>query len=595
MEATTALDPIRHGFATPDRLSLPGSLIDAKGPRATPRHSNRPSVEANVTTPVLRLLPALLTLAAILVTAAAAHVFRDQKREREALLQILEESGLDERSPRLIGLVRSDPDVHAAKERVALALVADLLDPTTRADAATPTELDRRLQLQIGRLDIAEQLAHEVLAQRPTSWRSSTAIGAAIYLRRSLRRDERLLRSYRDWEEPLLRARRIAPGRAEPARFLTMAYLELWPVLSEEKQELTRSMLAPALTDRTTYLATIGAWLQVAGDDLDAIDRLPQTGWLLQDLTARLIERNRLALALESHRRWRAAIAEEAETALLDARASSSRGDHTRAAKLGVQALVQLPTQLQWLAMAEDLLAVIPSGQLKNQGLFTRRWFDFELEQCLRSECRLSEKFVERILPMSSRGTYDRLIAALSLGDWEEMQGSESEVATDARCTPQLEPYWLAKAILAVRENDLATARAAFTECLRPSRGLELAHDRLLDTLRRAAGASSGPLFAVATRPILGAETAGGQEFELPPGEYELTLDFDRSAAAGLSEVLIDGDLVASVALPAAGGVRTVNISASGAAQFLRTRLVVGPLRSVRIVDFKQLEVATTD
>lgn len=538
-------------------------------------------------TTALRLIPALLTLAAVLVTATAAGVYREQSRQRVELLQILKESGLEDRAPRLSSLVRSDPDVRAAQERVALALVADLLDPSTRSDAATPFELEQRLEAQIDRLEVAERLARTVLATRPTSWRSSTVIGAAIYLRRSLRRDEQLLRSYQDWEEPLLRARRIAPARAEPARFLTMAYLELWPVLSEEKRELTRSLLAPSLTDRTTYLATIEPWLQVAGDDLDAIERLPQNAWLLNDVTGRLVRRGRLALALESQRRWRIALEREAEAALGRAQAASERGDHTRAAKVTVATLVGLPAQLQWLPLAERLLSAVPSGQLRGHRRFTRNWFDFELEQCLRAQCRLSREFVERSLPMSSRSSLDPLTAALSTGNWQHMAQLETGLEPAERCAGPVERYWLAKAARALREVDVRTARDALTECPSPSTDLELVHAHLLRAARRSISdpGSFGNEFTT-----LGESTRNGHEFALPKGDYELTVAFSRAGEASLSDLLIDGNLVASVALPPAGGTRTIRISTSGSAQFLRAGATRGPARTLRILDFRLVD-----
>lgn len=532
----------------------------------------------------LRPILALLSTAAVLVTIVSAHLYREQKTGRAELIQILAEAGLDERSPRLASLVRADPDVIATQERVALALVADLLDPSSRADAPTPGHLEQELARQVERLDVAEQLGHAILETRPSSWRASTAIGAAIYLRRSLRRDEQLVRSYRDWEAPLLRARRIAPNRSEPARFLTMAYLELWPVVTAEKRELTRSMLASSLRDRNTYLATIEAWLQVAGDELETIDLLPQSAWLLGDLRKRLLRRGHLALALESHRRWAVATAEEADAAIEVARAASARGDHTRAAKLLIAELNGLPAQLRWLPLAERLLASVPSGQLRREGPIAHRWFDFELEQCLRSACRLSEGFVGRILPVSGRGTRDQLVAALSNGDDAEMARWEAEIPPEARCSEPFARYWLAKATQASRSGDLGTARKAATECIATQSELALAQGWISRAVRRGSG-----LHEVET-PMLGDPHRQGQEFAFPPGAYELTLEFPDGNAASLFDLLVDGDQVASVAVSPSGATHSIRVTTTGSAQFLRAARVAGAGRSPEIVGFSRKE-----
>ena len=583
---------VGHGSAAHNPLSLPGSTFDAKGP-GTPGDPKCPPAEAIVTNRAtiraraLRLLPALLTVAGVLVITFAALATRDQQNQRDALIQILEDSGLDERSPRLASLVRSDPDVYSAQERVAMALIADLLDPSSRSDAASPADLELQLESQIDRLAVAEQLGHDVLKVRPKSWRSSTAIGAAIYLRRSLRRDEDLLRSYQDWETPLLRAREIAPGRSETARFLTMAYLELWTVLSEEKRALTRALLEPSLRDRSTYLATIDAWLQVAGDDLEAVDRLPQESWVLKDVTQRLVRRGHLALALESHRRWNVALAEEAEAALDTAREASARGSHTRAAKVALPALASLPVQSQWLPLAERLLAAVPSGQLKHQSRFTHVWFDHELEQCLRSECRLSEEFVRRSLPMSGRDTRDRLVAALSLGDWEAMTQTETELESSDRCAAPIERYWLAKATRALREGRPETARDALTECPSSSEDLQLVQAQLLRAARRSSPNGSD-VFRPAESTIVGTALSNGQEIALPPGDYEVTIAFTPRDNS-LVDVLVDGGLVASVPLPPTDQVHAIRITSTGLAQSLRTVGVAGPVPGMQILNVTQV------
>ena len=125
------------------------------------------------------------------------------------------------------------------------------------------------------RLAAAAGLAAESFAERPAAWEAPLVIGGATYLGRLRTEDERLIRAYREWEEPLLAARSLAPGRFEPEIVLAHAYARLWPVLSPEKRRVALGLIRRGLADRYARQDLLPAWLAVAEDRRLAFSAIP--------------------------------------------------------------------------------------------------------------------------------------------------------------------------------------------------------------------------------------------------------------------------------------------------------------------------------
>src|SRR6185369_775421 len=100
-------------------------------------------------------------------------------------------------------------------------------------------------QESAARLAETARRAAVVLARRPASWEASMVLGAATYMSGSQGHDARLFTAHERWEAAL----ELAPTKREPARFLTGAYVEIWPALTAPKRERTRALLAGLLSD----------------------------------------------------------------------------------------------------------------------------------------------------------------------------------------------------------------------------------------------------------------------------------------------------------------------------------------------------------
>lgn len=534
-------------------------------------------------------LKLILTLVAV---ATLGLSYRDARSENHSRLDrhpLLAESGLSESAPRLTRLLDSDPDAVAADNRLALALIADFLDPGSRHGTSSDEEARSILEAKISRLDCAEELGRQSLAERPNSWRALTAVGASIYLRRSFHRDPKLIRNYRDWEAPLETARALAPHRSEPSRFLAMAYLEIWPMLSAEKQLLTRSMLATGLTDRGAFLSTINPWLQVGGDNLETIDLLPQTAWVFNDLRTRFINRRNLELAGESHRRYRNYVHQEALEGLDKAQRESIRGDFITARKTLIATMGTLPIDRQFEPVFKAVVRALPAGPIaaSAQGAI-HRWLDYNSQQCLRRHCPLSVDLVERLLPAAGTDLRE-MRSLLALGNIAA--ASRKELTLSERCSPSAQDYWLHKSKLQLELSDPSGARQSLLTCANhagPTTLNALLYDRLFQAVRPGNSATEAlAIFASTTKEQIRSPNPHSisPEFSLPAGDYELEfLTASAPGAYSLLEILLDGTLVSSSALGPHPDPQIVSITATGGPQALHLRLVAGTQRSSTII-----------
>ncbi len=527
-----------------------------------------------------------ISAVAVSLLAIGALDLRHHDAQRQRLHTIYQETGLAATEEQLGQLLNRDPDAIESTDRLALALIAQLLDPRSRQAAASPKELQSLFEAQIKHLDVAEQLARESIKQRPNSWRALTAIGAAIYLRRSFARDDRLVRNYRDWERPLESARALAPARAEPSRFLTMAYLEVWPMLSKEKQQLTRDLLKTSLSDPAVYRVTIEPWLAVADNDLDALGLLPVEGWVFKDLRVRFTTRGNLELAVEANRRFRRRIAEETQEQLALIQKANARGDIIGARKQVDRALGQLPVDQGYASQAQALLQSLPAGPLAtNFAGNVAVWMNFNSEQCLRSHCAFATDLVKRLfytVPSDARG----LRARLALAD---LNGANSaELKLEQRCSREARVYWLHKAKFLLERGQVSDARTALLSCpVAPQRQeRELLYQRLFESLRPSnTPAQAVTVFGTSVRPHIAEYHPPTQsiEFALPRGDYEIELvPTVADERHSLIELLVDGAVIATMAVGPELRPQAVRVSATGFPQQLTQRLVAGQPKRLR-------------
>ncbi|MFH1177946.1 MAG: hypothetical protein V1750_11110, partial [Acidobacteriota bacterium] len=219
---------------------------------------------------------ALLVLLALGLAALAGSAGRARRAERLALASLLAQSGIERRHPEVAERVLRDPDLRRGRLAIARALLAESLD--LGAYSRLPRREAVASAVRMGeRLELAERLAAEALAERPAAWQAAMILGGARYRLWMLRGDGRLLARRDDWERPLRRAIAMAPAEDEPVRLLATALLEVWPSLAAGEQEEARGLLRRAFADPETFFRLIPLWLVAAGDRTEALALVPES------------------------------------------------------------------------------------------------------------------------------------------------------------------------------------------------------------------------------------------------------------------------------------------------------------------------------
>lgn len=396
------------------------------------------------------LLVATCALAAVSVLRVTALA-----GERAALLETARELGVS--APGLDTAIRRAEDPERARIALARALVVAALEGGPEATEAAPA-LRRR------RLEEAARLARAVLARRPASWEAATLAGGATYLAWSLDRDPRLLQEYRTWEEPLLLARRLAPGKPDPERYLATAYLELWPALSDAKRELARELAGEALRHRGTFGRLIGPWLEISDGDLAPVPDAPWAWEAVQRASAGRRDWAGFCRAWEARRRGLRA---ELEAQIEDAERLLRAGRLLEGRQELLDVVASAPTDRAFAAPVDRALLAAPHAPTR-PALRPRfaRWLTWSLDLALRGVRPLSPPALGRLrATVTSDGDGDPEVLAaaawtyLAAGD---LAGAERfERRAGAAWSPAWGPYRIEKARLLAARGAVVRAREA--------------------------------------------------------------------------------------------------------------------------------------
>jgi hypothetical protein len=247
------------------------------------------------------------------------------------------------------------------------------------------------------RLDLALELGASVLRVRPTMESAAAAVGGANYLRLRRARDRRLVAEARLWEAPLELARSLKAG-SDGSRLLAVAYLELWPFLSTEKQQVARELLGEAFRDQRLFGRLVESWLQIAADRDEAFSLVPDrvVSWTtLERLYASRRDWEGFLLAV--HRRDEALRHEIAET-LDDAAALARQGNVSRASEQYLGVLSRLPPAAENVALARRVLVEAPAAAPQERlqaGI--RAWLDWTLDLCRGAGCPFPAEVIDRL------------------------------------------------------------------------------------------------------------------------------------------------------------------------------------------------------
>lgn len=355
---------------------------------ANPSASSPPSPPASRALRWLRLSLIVAPLAVALISAAGYSRWHDNQRRLAKILETTGVAARDEGAERQLGWERGSD---YATLTAARALVYDFL----AAQEASPAGAAARLeQLAQGRA-----LAREALAAQPSSWQGWLLEGAATYLERSQRQDRRLYTEAAAWELPLRRAHELAPGKNEPKRFLTAAYLEVWPALSREKkafaQELVREIFA---REPRTFTRLLPAWLAVArGTEVFA--PIPDRTEAWHQVLTQLAHRQDWRRLIEARERYLAAIEREMKERVAEGgRALDASDDRREARTILLSTIALAPAEMRFVPHVAAALDGFPPG-VHNVGDAAplRRWIEWALALDTLGKSPLDRVMLERL------------------------------------------------------------------------------------------------------------------------------------------------------------------------------------------------------
>lgn len=375
----------------------------------------------------------LASAAAGLAVLAVVHLAR-LSTEREQLARTARELELTDAALGRTLRMTEDPD--AGRVALARALLVQALE-------------ERAPERRMRSLEEAGRLAEEVLGRRPASWEAAMVAGAATYLRWSIERDPRLLQEYHAWEAPLLLARRLAPGREEPARYLATAYLELWPALSDAKRDLARGLLATAFRDPRTFERLIDPWLDVSGGELAPV---PDAPWAWQALAQAQARRGEWPGFCEAWEMRRSALEADLRHRLVEALDQVAH-DRLLAARLALfDVAAGAPRDHRFAPLVDQALQAAPFGPAPGEAIDPLvDWLRWTQEVASRASLPLSPAAVARLrgavvarAPAGSQAGALAAWAAVALDDLPRAERMER--AAEESWSEAWAPYRIEKA-----------------------------------------------------------------------------------------------------------------------------------------------------
>ena len=404
---------------------------------------------------VFRLALTLTGLALILLAGARYAGLRAEQRTQSERLEGIG-FPLD---PRMWRELAREPEREGVRLRAARAVLAGEMAHAASLNPASPEE---RQEMLAGSRRLAEAAgqAGEVLAERPGSWEAAMVLGAATYLSRSLARDSTLFTSAGDWEGPLQAARRMAPAKGEPTRFLAAAYLEIWPALSAPKRELTRTLVMQMFHDPEDLKLLLSPWLS-AVDRREALSVIPSDPQAWEQVQRFYAERGDWPAFSEARRRWDHSLWTGLEKRLAEADARLARGDSRTARGLYLDVVTQVRPDLRYRDLLTAALTRCPPGpvgaQMAEQLIPRLEW---AVERCQLAECPLPPAALKRLAHLAGdQAPQQQALAFLVAGDLR--QALNLERRAESLWSEPWVPYLIAKARRLTESRKIAEAQEA--------------------------------------------------------------------------------------------------------------------------------------
>lgn len=374
-------------------------------------------------------LPALAV--ALTLGLGALVEYASWKRQRAKHLELLESAGITARAPDVARDVGREADRRRAALRAARGLLADELDRGWQTDLSA-AELERAQRQGLEKLAAARAIATAALARRPASWQAAEVLGATRYLE-TLRRREPMTAERRDaWRQPLLAARRLGPGQAEPVRFLAAATLSEWSRLTPAERDDAVELLGRAFADPDTFDLLATSWLRLSPSRRLAFSVVPAQPRAWGTVKSFYAGRGDWGSFARAHERQRDALFDQLSERLARADDRLAGGDRRRARWYALEVLEEAPPSRRFAPLMARALEILPPGPLGEIGAGRMaEWLVWSRELCLLGDCPLEPSHLSRMAGLARPAQPAELAAAAEMGgDWRagELQARDRDI-----------------------------------------------------------------------------------------------------------------------------------------------------------------------
>ncbi len=405
--------------------------------------------------PLFRLSLSVLGLGLALLAGIRYGALRAEQREQTARLETI---GIP-LDPRMGREILREPEREGVRLRAARAVLAGEMAHAASLTSATAEERQEMLASS-RRLAEAARQAGEVLAERPRSWEAAMVLGAATYLSRSLARDSTLFTSAADWEEPLQAARRMAPAKREPTRFLVAAYLEIWPALSPPKRELTGELVAEMFRHPEDLKLLLPAWL-AAVDHRRGFSVIPSDPHAWEQVQRFYAGSGDWQAFGKARQRWDYTLWRSLHERLAEADARLARGDLRTSRALYLEVTEQARPDARYRDLLEAALTRCPPGPVGSQTAERLTpSLDWAVERCLLAECPLPPAALKRLAHLAAeQAPPQEALALLVAGDLRKALSLERR--SKNLWSEPWAPYMIVKARLLTERRQIGEAQVA--------------------------------------------------------------------------------------------------------------------------------------
>lgn len=385
-------------------------------------------------------------------------------QNRKELLGELRKAGIDQSHPQALRRVEREGTAHHSRLLTARSLIYDSLARLWQPEAGQTSELRQEI---LDRLPIARSLAQSALDNDPSSWQAPMLIGASTYLEHSLSRDRRLYTEAASWEVPLTKATERAAGHPEPRRLLATAYLETWFGLSESKKAMARDLLAQVFRDDLrAFEALLPSWLGLRLSPEETFSVVPENAAAWRILEKGYEAQKRWGLFLIVHARHLDAVEKQLEAQRLEAEQRVKLGDFFNGRSRFLQVIAGAPPSQRFAPMVNQVLEAYPPG-LHGHSILgpLRAWLDWALELGQLGQKPIPPAQLRQLI--DAVGELDRPKAALAACLAEDFyQAERFEKLAQPLAQEAWAPYLVAKARVALAQNDLGNANEALSQVI---------------------------------------------------------------------------------------------------------------------------------